>query len=86
MATQWLHEDRGQIAAYQVWHEPNLAAHWGGQYVDPVAYLGLLREAAVQIRTADPGAVVVAAAIVAPRRTATRRASASGTSKLHTGR
>ena len=54
---------RGRIAAYQVWHEPNLAAHWGGQYVDPVAYLGLLREGAVRIRTADPGAVVVAAAL-----------------------
>jgi hypothetical protein len=54
---------RGQIAAYQLWDEPNLAAHWGGRYVDPVAYAALLREGAIRIRDADPGATVLFAAL-----------------------
>ncbi|MBN1641472.1 MAG: O-antigen ligase family protein [Anaerolineae bacterium] len=54
---------RGQIAAYQVWDEPNLAAHWGGRYVDPVAYTRLLREGAIRIREADPGAPILLAAL-----------------------
>ncbi len=54
---------RGQIAAYQLWDEPNLAAHWGGLYVDPVAYAGLLREGAIRIRDADPGATILFAAL-----------------------
>jgi O-antigen ligase len=54
---------RGQIAAYQLWDEPNLAAHWGGRYVDPVAYAGLLREGAIRIRDADPGATILFAAL-----------------------
>lgn len=54
---------RGQIAAYQLWDEPNLAAHWGGRYVSPTAYTRLLREGAVRARDADPGAVVLLAAL-----------------------
>ncbi|MFN2132751.1 MAG: O-antigen ligase family protein [Anaerolineae bacterium] len=54
---------RGRIAAYQLWDEPNLAAHWGGLYVDPVAYAGLLREGAIRIHDADPGATVLFAAL-----------------------
>lgn len=54
---------RGRIAAYQMWNEPNLAEHWGGRYVDPVAYVGILREGAIQVRQADPGAVVLLAAL-----------------------
>ena len=48
---------------YQVWDEPNIAPHWGAKGADPVDYLGLLREAAVNIRAADPGAQIVAAAL-----------------------
>ncbi len=48
---------------YQVWDEPNIAPHWGAKRADPVDYLGLLREAAVNIRAADPGAQIVAAAL-----------------------
>ncbi len=42
---------------YQVWDEPNIAPHWGSRYVDAADYAGLLREAAVQLRSADPDAV-----------------------------
>ncbi|MCL7455317.1 MAG: O-antigen ligase family protein, partial [Anaerolineae bacterium] len=52
-----------EIDYYQVWDEPNIAPHWGDREVDPAAYVRLLREAAIRIRAADPGAVVVAAAL-----------------------
>jgi O-antigen ligase len=54
---------RGQIAAYQLWDEPNLTDHWGDRYVDPVAYTALLREGAIRVRDADSGAVVLFAAL-----------------------
>jgi O-antigen ligase len=51
------------IDYYQVWDEPNLSEHWGGTYVDPTAYVRLLREGYVQIRHADPSARVVLAGL-----------------------
>jgi len=54
---------RGRIAAYQIWDEPNLSAHWGGQYVDPAAYTALLREGAIRVQEADPGAIILLAAL-----------------------
>jgi len=48
---------------YQIWDEPNLTAHWGNAYVDPVAYTRLLQEAAIQIRTADPTAHIILAGL-----------------------
>jgi hypothetical protein len=52
-----------QVQAYQVWNEPNITPHWGARPVDPADYAGLLREAAVQIRAADPGARIVLAGL-----------------------
>jgi hypothetical protein len=52
-----------QIDFYQIWDEPNIAPHWGAREIDPAAYARLLREGAIQIRTADPGAVILAAAL-----------------------
>ena len=52
-----------RLRYYQVWHEPNIAPHWGAADVDPAGYLGLLREAAVQVRAADPDAQIVLAAL-----------------------
>ena len=52
-----------RLRYYQVWHEPNIAPHWGAADVDPVGYLGLLREAAVQVRAADSDAQIVLAAL-----------------------
>jgi len=52
-----------QARYYQVWHQPNIAPHWGARRVDPTDYLGLLREAAVQIRSADDDAQIVLAAL-----------------------
>jgi O-antigen ligase len=53
----------GQVRYYQVWHEPNIAPHWGARLADPADYLGLLREAAIQIRAADPDAQIILAAL-----------------------
>ena len=52
-----------RLRFYQVWDEPNIAPHWGSRPVDAADYTGLLREAAVQVREADPDAVIVAAAL-----------------------
>ena len=52
-----------RLRYYQVWHEPNIAPHWGARAVDPAGYLGLLREAAVQIRATDADAQIVLAAL-----------------------
>ena len=52
-----------RLRYYQVWHEPNIAPHWGARDVDPAGYVGLLREGAVQIRAADSDAQIVLAAL-----------------------
>ncbi|HSN73581.1 MAG TPA: O-antigen ligase family protein [Anaerolineae bacterium] len=52
-----------QLRFYQVWDEPNIAPHWGNRYVDAADYAGLLREAAVQLRSADPNALILLAAL-----------------------
>ncbi len=51
------------LRLYQVWDEPNIAPHWGDRYVDAADYAGLLREAAVQLRSADPDALILLAAL-----------------------
>ena len=51
------------VRFYQIWDEPNIAPHWGNRVIDPVAYARLLREAAIAVRTADPDAVILAAAL-----------------------
>ncbi len=53
----------GQIAAYQLWDEPNLAAHWGGLDVRPAEYAAMLRAAYPLIKATDPDAPVIAAGL-----------------------
>ncbi len=54
---------RDQIDHYQIWDEPNIAPHWGAREIDPAAYARLLREGSIRIRSADPEAVVLTAAL-----------------------
>jgi O-antigen ligase len=53
----------GRIAAYQVWDEPNISSGWLDQYPDAIGYTRLLRETSIQLRRADPQALVVSAAL-----------------------
>lgn len=52
-----------QITCYQVWDQPNIAPYWGAYNVDPAAYVRLLRVAYAEIKRADPGAIVLSAAL-----------------------
>ena len=52
-----------QIDHYQIWDEPNISPHWGAREVEPAGYARLLREGAIRVRAADPGAVILAAAL-----------------------
>ncbi|MBN1138745.1 MAG: O-antigen ligase family protein [Anaerolineae bacterium] len=54
---------REKIDYYQIWDEPNIAPHWGAREIDPAAYASLLREGAIQVRSGDPGAIVLLAAL-----------------------
>lgn len=54
---------RGQVRAYQVWNEPNLAREWGGQPPSPAGYVQLLRACYVAIKQADPNALVISAGL-----------------------
>ncbi|MCA9922437.1 MAG: hypothetical protein KC421_08695 [Anaerolineales bacterium] len=53
----------GQIAAYQVWNEPNLSREWGEQSPNPAEYTDLLRVCYEGIKTADPNAIVISAGL-----------------------
>ena len=53
------------INHYQIWDQPNLSAFWGDTFVDSDAYADLLREASLNIRTANPEAVILTAALAA---------------------
>jgi len=52
-----------QVDDYQIWDEPNLAAHWGGGPVNPPAYADLLARATRAIRAADPDARILLAGL-----------------------
>jgi len=54
---------RGRVAAYQIWNEPNLTSEWGRRPPSAAEYAVLLRGAASRIRSVDPSARVVMAAL-----------------------
>jgi hypothetical protein len=54
---------KGRVKGYQVWNEPNLAREWWGYEPDPEAYVELLRVCYKGIKTADPQALVISAAL-----------------------
>lgn len=62
-ATKVAQRYQGQVRFYQLWDEPNIAPHWGNRHIEPVGYARLLKAAAPAIRTADPAAVIVLAAL-----------------------
>jgi O-antigen ligase len=52
-----------RVRFYQIWDEPNIAPHWGEQLIDPVGYARLLKVTAAAVRSADPDAVILLAAL-----------------------
>jgi hypothetical protein len=54
---------QGQVEAYVIWNEPNLALEWGGRPPSPVSYAGLLRVAHAAVKDSDPKALVVSAGL-----------------------
>jgi GH35 family endo-1,4-beta-xylanase len=60
---------RGQVVAYIIWNEPNLALEWGGLPPDAAAYAQLLEVAYRAVKASDPQALVVSAGL-APTNTA----------------
>jgi LysM repeat protein len=52
---------RGRIRAYQIWREPNLASQWG--HPNAAEYVALLRVAYLNIKAADPEALVISAGL-----------------------
>jgi len=52
---------QGRIKAYQIWREPNLASQWGRP--NAAEYVALLRVAYLNIKAADPEALVISAGL-----------------------
>ena len=50
---------RGQVAAYEIWNEPNLNYEWGYLPPDPVRYTLMLKAAYQAVKAVDPGALVI---------------------------
>lgn len=50
---------KGQIAAYQIWNEPNLAREWCDQAPSPATYAQMLKVAYGAVKAADPNALVI---------------------------
>jgi hypothetical protein len=50
---------KGQVAAYEIWNEPNLDYEWGYLPPDPVAYTNMLKTAYTAIKKVDPNALVI---------------------------
>lgn len=53
---------RGEVAAYEIMNEPNLAREWGGP-PDPAAYARVLATAYKAVKVADPNAAVISAGL-----------------------
>jgi len=50
---------RGQVAAYEIWNEPNLNYEWGYLPPDPERYTQMLQTAFRAVKAADPQALVI---------------------------
>jgi len=53
---------RGQVAAYELWNEPNLKREWNGMPLSANALVELIRAGASGVRLADSEAILISAA------------------------
>jgi hypothetical protein len=54
---------KGQIAAYQIWNEPNLDHEWNRVPPNAEGYVRLLRPCTEAIRAADPDVIIISAGL-----------------------
>lgn len=52
----------GQVAAYELWNEPNLQREWNGKPLDAAALVDIIRLGAEGVRAGDPAALVLSGA------------------------
>ncbi len=52
----------GQVAAYELWNEPNLQREWNGRLLSAADFVTLMQFGANGIRQADAGAVIISGA------------------------
>lgn len=70
--TQTVRRYKGQIHAWEIWNEPDVAMFWNNQDGgDPAGYLPLLQRAYAAIKAADPTAIVMNGAATGTERGAT---------------
>lgn len=53
---------QGQVAAYELWNEPNLQREWNGFPLGGALFVDLLRAGVSGARAADPNAILIAGA------------------------
>lgn len=53
---------QGNVAAYELWNEPNLQREWHGATLDPAAFVALIRAGAAGVHEGDPAALVISGA------------------------
>ena len=53
---------QGQVAAYELWNEPNLAREWQGDQLDPARFVALVAAGAQAVRAVDPDALIISGA------------------------
>lgn len=54
---------KGKIKYFQLWNEPNLVGEWGGHPVSPAEYTALLKAGYEAVKSVDPQATVISAAL-----------------------
>ena len=52
----------GQVAAYELWNEPNLQREWHGTPLRAADFVALMRRGAAGARAADPAALIISGA------------------------
>ena len=52
----------GQVAAYELWNEPNLQREWNGSPLSAADFVELMRRGAAGVRSADPAALIISGA------------------------
>lgn len=53
---------KGQVAAYELWNEPNVRREWRGFDLSAAKFVELIQQGSSGVRAGDPGAIVISGA------------------------